>query len=650
MDKIRILFNEQDYQKYHNYCFRYYTVYDTTRKRSIRLFLELFEKDIFPVREDDLGEAMEFFSKKCDELLTNQNFPAESRSSGDHSRYQVCRDIQLLIEDFEKIYRLIEKSGIAPNYLLVMATFSKIIEDEKRAYLLKINERDKNKIERFAPAIADTIQERLGADAGWETALSELTRIVRKFNDAFPNQKIDRNCLSLIGPAVISHFNTGIGYDEIQSTLDKQLEDRDLAEFESILNNTVNLPDNDAGPDISDSAIFEVLKSISGSNIDTGYYEQVPDPDKVTTTTLPAVIPHSAGRNSGEIISYEQTSRRYPQKIIKNHPGRFDIDISDTERSLVIIPEQGEKPAVNLYTQPGIPQISVMVMGIVILILLAVTMAATAGLWSPVKSMDNNSGFGNNVSSQVILQQIAALQKNVTLLSVIQKSPPQLATNGSGSTVSDNKRVIVTAPTPKTTWTTADINKHFFQIAFGPDNTKIRKVGQERISISIMGDYEDKDADAIEQFISLFNNYSYTNKISSFIKSGDQSNIVVYFLPAASIKNIEPLDNMEISKDTKTGVIHYLHETVNKQYMTTEIIYINSDYHGDQRTHWMLRGLLYELGFPGETYDYPDSIFNAASENTTRLNEIDLKALELMYGKKMTAGLASDRVKAMLLL
>ncbi|MDO9325670.1 MAG: hypothetical protein Q7T80_12025, partial [Methanoregula sp.] len=68
MEKIWIQFNESDYQIYHNYCLRYYTVFDTTRKRSIHLFLELFEKDILPVEEHDLGEVYQFFSKKCDEL------------------------------------------------------------------------------------------------------------------------------------------------------------------------------------------------------------------------------------------------------------------------------------------------------------------------------------------------------------------------------------------------------------------------------------------------------------------------------------------------------------------------------------------------------------------------------------------------------
>jgi hypothetical protein len=61
----------------------------------------------------------------------------------------------------------------------------------------------------------------------------------------------------------------------------------------------------------------------------------------------------------------------------------------------------------------------------------------------------------------------------------------------------------------------------------------------------------------------------------------------------------------------------------------------------------MVRGLLCELGFTGQTYDYPESIFYSESENTTGLSEIDWKVIGLMYGKKVTTGMTFDRVKAM---
>jgi hypothetical protein len=88
--------------------------------------------------------------------------------------------------------------------------------------------------------------------------------------------------------------------------------------------------------------------------------------------------------------------------------------------------------------------------------------------------------------------------------------------------------------------------------------------------------------------------------------------------------------------------------TVTNDHVSKEVIFINSNLKGDKRTHWILRGLLDNLGFPGETYDYPDSIFYAGSETTTRLSDLDWKAVQLMYGSKITPGMTSDRVKALL--
>jgi len=654
MDKIRVQFNEHEYQTYHNYCLRYYTVYDATRKRSIHLFLELFEKDIFPVGEDDLGEAYLFFSKKCDDLSADNNPDGKYYESTDLPGYQACRDIQILIGDFEKLYHIIQKSGISPNYLLILATFSKIIEDERNDGISATNEKDREKFESFIPGIADIIRKRLGPDAGWESALFELMRIVRKFNAGSPDQKIDRNCISLIGPAVVAHFDTSIGYEEIQSSLERFFEESEFSEFESLLNNTQYLPDNDAGSDISDSVIFEALKSISIRSIGSGYHEPVSDPHilKTMNTDLPAVIAPTGGySDSTALTPIGRAFYSGNRKSQKNRASRFDIDVIDKVKSFVIMPKRGENFSFNRPTESGIPRYSMMFMGVIIFILFIITMAATSGIWNPVKPMDNMSpGTTGNISNTLILQKLAALQKDVTSLSALQKSPTQSAKTDSGSLVQNKKVTPVPSLTPKTALSSADINKHFFRIAFGPDNTKITKFPQDRISIAMIGDTDDNDTVTMGEFIDQFNNHSYTTKISQFIKSGNQASIVIYLLPEASLKNIEPLASSEISKDSKTGVIHYLHETVKKQLITTEIIYVNSDFKGDQRTHWMLRGLLYELGFPGETYDYPDSIFYSGSENTTRLMEIDMKAVELMYGKKITPGLTSDRVKSMLLL
>ena len=53
----------------------------------------------------------------------------------------------------------------------------------------------------------------------------------------------------------------------------------------------------------------------------------------------------------------------------------------------------------------------------------------------------------------------------------------------------------------------------------------------------------------------------------------------------------------------------------------------------------MLRGLLYYLGFTGETMKYTDSIFYSQPNTNAKLDSIDIKAVQLMYGTKISNGM-----------
>jgi hypothetical protein len=642
MEKIAIQFNEFDYQIYRDYCLRYYAILDVARKRALHLFLELFEKELLTVGEHDLGEAVIFFSKKCEDILSDGGSRGEDRTPIDLPLLRVCREVPFLIEDFEKIYRIIEKSGITANFLLLLATFSKISEEERNAYVSAIDENDRRKAESVAPRIADTIQTRLGPGAGWESVLYELTRIIRKYNLVEPDLKIDQNCIYLLGPAVVSHFNVNIGYAEIRATLERYIEERELAAFEALLKNKLYLPDHDTDTDVSDNLIFEVLKSISGGNIDPAYFETVSDPDHLKMLDLPAVISQPVSSHNSQMIplsGHTNTANRI--KIPKKYPSRFAIDIGNNSESLVVLPEKQVDPPYTVHTKPGISQYSVLFMGIIILILFAVTVAATSGIWSPVKPIANSSTGLNSSELTSILSIVENLQRNSTLSAKNDQTAnlraPPVAT-------------IIVTPTVKKGITTADINKHFFAVAFGPDNAKIKKRAPELypLSMAIAGDYRDNDTVILHQFTAQFNNYSSTDKFRSDIKYGEMATIVVWFSPESSLKNVADLGDMVVSKNETTGDIHYIQMTVKVDRISKEVVYINSDLKGEERTHWILRGVLDNLGLPGEDADYPDSIFYSGSENTTRLSEMDWKAVQLLYGSKITTGLTSDRVKALL--
>jgi hypothetical protein len=650
MEKIWIQFNDADYQIYHNYCLRYYTINDTTRKRSIHLFLELFDKDILPVGEHDLNDVFLFFSRKCEEASAHQNLFGKNNPSTDLPQFQVCSDILSLITDFEKIYHLIQKTGKTPNYLLVLATFSRIIEEERKAYISAINEKDREKIEAFIPGITEIIGTRLGSDAGWESVLYELTRVVRTFNLASPHQKIDQNCIFLLGSAVVSHFNADVGYEEIQSTLERYFEESDLAEFESLLDNTPYLPDTDTDYDVNDYVIFEALKSISASDSDMGLPETVSGPGLVRIADISPGIP----RNTDAIARSKQI---FPHSIVKRqetYSGRFDVNVSDTSKSLVVLAEKKNPPRVTAYMKPAMVQYSILSIALIIFILFAVTIGPASGIWNPAKNTVNSStGIPSNGFNAGDLQNSSSLSAKNSQVSAVEPRKTVAAQSLTSKTAVSSavkKTVTVQSLTNKTAVSSADVKKFFMSVAFGPNNVVIKKTSVDRISLTLSGECNDNDTATIEQFKSQFNNYSYSSQFT-WNKNTDMATIKVFFLPESSLEDIESSNTISvISQDPKTGVIHYIQSTTITPYTTVENLYVNSDFNGDQRTHWILRGLLSELGFRGDTGDYPDSIFYSGSETTPQLSTTDWKAVELMYGSKITPGMSFDRVKSLLMI
>jgi hypothetical protein len=65
---------------------------------------------------------------------------------------------------------------------------------------------------------------------------------------------------------------------------------------------------------------------------------------------------------------------------------------------------------------------------------------------------------------------------------------------------------------------------------------------------------------------------------------------------------------------------------------------------GNERKRWILRAIMYNLGFFGETIKYPKSVFYAGSNDVNQLSDIDLKALQLMYGKIVTNGMSKGSI------
>ncbi len=206
------------------------------------------------------------------------------------------------------------------------------------------------------------------------------------------------------------------------------------------------------------------------------------------------------------------------------------------------------------------------------------------------------------------------------------------------------------APTARLVYSSDEINRHFIDVAFSADNSNIRRFSNQLLTVAITGSYKDSDVVALNRFFLVFNNNSFNTRLPSEVKQGEQGNIVIRFIPSNGLEAVNSDNTWKVYRNPSTGTIYYMFRTTSYQSFPTEMIYINSDLTGDERTHWLLRGLLYELGLPGETGTYPDSIFYAVDNGVTDLNPVDIKALQLLYGNKITKGMSLDDVRQVLLI
>jgi hypothetical protein len=243
-------------------------------------------------------------------------------------------------------------------------------------------------------------------------------------------------------------------------------------------------------------------------------------------------------------------------------------------------------------------------------------------------------------------------QPTATSTIVLGTTPVPTTPKVASSETTAIPEVIPSSTITQTLYSTNDIYKHFVDIAFSPDYPSIHKWDKELVHVALTGNYDNKDIKTINNFLQLFNSYSSTTKLPKEVQQSETlGDIVLIFLPESSLNNINLDNSWKISKNPENGTINFIYKTNRFQYgVSTNTVYINSDLKGNARTHWILRSLLYELGFPGETGTYPDSIFYSESDAVTSLNKIDLKALELMYGTKISNGMSLNKVRDLLLI
>jgi hypothetical protein len=246
-----------------------------------------------------------------------------------------------------------------------------------------------------------------------------------------------------------------------------------------------------------------------------------------------------------------------------------------------------------------------------------------SGNWNPLGNTTNATGASKTVT---------ATKTTAT--------PTQTATTAK-PTATPTTTATTAKPTPTTVptlqlYSSSDIGSHLKDIAFGSDNNVIKKPKKDLLEITFSGAYYDDDIVLLNNFISQFNNYSATSKISTNVNLNSPADIWIDFLPDAALKQIELKPTASIYKDYSTGRYYFVYNG--------ERTHVNSELSSTERKRWILRAIMYNLGFFGETTKYPKSVFYAGSNDVNQLSDIDLKALQLMYGKVVTNGMSKGSI------
>jgi hypothetical protein len=203
----------------------------------------------------------------------------------------------------------------------------------------------------------------------------------------------------------------------------------------------------------------------------------------------------------------------------------------------------------------------------------------------------------------------------------------------------------------ETVLTNENIKIHFLNIAFGRDTRYIQKSypdSDHRISFYLSGRFDESDSALIRNFTSDYNKMTTTSTFSDEVIKTQQraypGEIDLVFFPEGSLTSMDETSIRHKEINTQTGdILFYVPQADDK-------LYINTDLTGDYRKHAIIKAMLYYLGFPGQTYDYPFSVFYANGYTNSMLTPLDIAAINTMYDARIYPGMSFDEVKRVLLL
>ena len=209
--------------------------------------------------------------------------------------------------------------------------------------------------------------------------------------------------------------------------------------------------------------------------------------------------------------------------------------------------------------------------------------------------------------------------------------------------------------TSVTTITKEQVSELFIDIAFGCDNTMVNKFTPSsdiHLFYSLEGQVNNDDLEFVTQFTKNYNLLASVDAFSDDPLSSRGNPIIIF--PLDSLNSLDKSYIACQELDPKSGEPLYIIykpiiENPNNQKEVMTKIYLNSDLQGAQRNHYLEKAMLYYLGFPGQTYTYPDSVFFYNTQSNVDFIPIDIEAVKTMYNPGIYSGMTVQDARKLLL-
>lgn len=193
------------------------------------------------------------------------------------------------------------------------------------------------------------------------------------------------------------------------------------------------------------------------------------------------------------------------------------------------------------------------------------------------------------------------------------------------------------------------VGKHLIDITFGRDNAKVDLFSKtKKYLIWLDAMYQKEDLNVLHEYIDLFNDLSQT------VQFEDE----MIALPSYKPNYIpNPYEHYKISivdkdffkekLDDRNSTLEQVLKDQNGDTVALvrkDHLFLLNDLQKDERAHFLIKGLLFSMGFHGESAQ-KESFFYPGNIKQTSLSELDKEAIRLMYGGRLQSGLDVDGIK-----